>query len=165
MWLSLKVLVHSISFLTALTNVSMLQWFLSGAQPLFLFAWNIVFSWSRSFLNESLKCVFSFIGPKKLFKSLSSSFLLYTFDVGMKFTFLFKSLYSFFEKENAAKLLSVPSGSDLYLIVSSVFLRNLTKFSLCLRWIKLHLVFLFFLFGFLFWRPLVRFLNFVGLFV
>ena len=51
----------------------------------------------------------------------------------MKFKFLFKSLYSLFEKEDAVKLTTFPSGSDLYLIVSSIFLRNLTKFSLSLR--------------------------------
>ena len=39
------------------------------------------------------------------------------------------------------------------------------KFSLSLQWMKLHSAFLFFLFGLLFWRPLVRFLDFLGVFV
>ena len=39
----------------------------------------------------------------------------------MKFEFLFKSVYSLFEKENAVKLTTFPSGSDLYIIVSSNF--------------------------------------------
>ena len=50
----------------------------------------------------------------------------------MKFKFLFKCLYSLFEKENAVKLTKFPFGSDLNLIDSSIFLRNLTKFQLCL---------------------------------
>ena len=51
----------------------------------------------------------------------------------MKFKSLLKSLYSLFEKENAVKLTTFPSGSDLHLIGSPIFLRNLTKFSLCLQ--------------------------------
>ena len=40
--LGLKVLVHY--FFTASLNESMVWWFLSGVQPLFLFALNILFS-------------------------------------------------------------------------------------------------------------------------
>ena len=86
-----------------------------------------------SLLIESLKCAFSFISLKKLFKSLSSSFLLCTFGVGKKVKFLLKCSYSLFEEESTVKLTTFPSGSDLYLIFSSIFLPNLTKFSLCLR--------------------------------
>ena len=50
----------------------------------------------------------------------------------MNFKFLFESLYSLFENENAVKLTTFPSGSDLYLIVSSIFLHNLTQSSYCL---------------------------------
>ena len=69
-------------------------------------------------------------------------FVIYsTFGVGMKFEFLFKSFYLLFEEENAVRLTILPYGSDLYLTDSLFFLRNSTKFSLCLRWMKL--VFLF----------------------
>ena len=78
----------------------------------------------------------------------------------MKFKFLIRVLDSLFEKENTVKFITFPSGSDLYLIFSSVFLCNLTKFSLCIREMKSHSVFLFFLFGLLFGRPLVCFLIF-----
>ena len=61
----------------------------------FLFTSNILFSSSVSLLIESLKCVFSFISLNKLFKSLSNSFLLFTFWC------IYKSLYSLFEKVNA----------------------------------------------------------------
>ena len=131
----------------------------------FLLALSILFSSSVSLLIESWKCAFSFISLKKLFISLSSSFLLHTFGVGIKSKFLFKSLYSLFQNENAVKLTTFSSGLDLYLIDSSIFLRNLTKFSLRLRWMKSYSVFLFFLLGLLYRRSLVRFWNFLGLFV
>ena len=107
--------------------------------------------------------VISLISLERLFKLLSSLFLLYNFGVGVKSKFLFKSFTLIFWKRKAVKLTTFPSGSDLNLIDSSIFLRNSKKFSLLLRWMKLHQAFLFFLFGFLFWRSLVRFcilLNF-----
>ena len=61
-----------------------------------------------------MKCTFSIISLKKLFKSLSGSLLLYTFGADIKFRFLFKSLYSLFEKKNAVKLNTFPSGSNLF---------------------------------------------------
>lgn len=85
-----------------------------------------------------MKCPFSFISLKKLFKSLSTLFSLFTFSVGMKFKLLLKSLYSLFEKEYIAQLTTFPSRSGLYLIETLTFLRNLTRFSLYLRWMKLH---------------------------
>lgn len=150
-------------FFVAWTNVTMVWWFLSGVQTLFLFALNILLWSSISLLIESLKYAFSFISLKKLFKSLSSSFQLYTFGVIMR-KFLFKSFYTVFEKENAVKLNTFISGSDVYLIVSSVFLHNLSKFSLCFWWMKLHSVFLFFLFRLLFgvrWSVFWTFLDFL----
>ena len=69
----------------------------------------------------------------------------------MKFKFLFKSVYSLFEKENAVTLTTFPSGSDLYMFLQTfpLFDKVLIVFSM----MELHSVFLFLLFGFLFWRP------------
>ena len=103
-----------------------------------LFALNILFLLLVSLLIEFLKWAISFISLNNLFKSLSSSFLLYTFGVGMKFNFFKKSLCSLFEKENTVKLITFYYGSDLYLINSSIFFRNLTRFSLCRQSWKLH---------------------------
>ena len=61
------------------------------------------------FLIDSLKRAFSFISLQKFCKTLSSSFLFYTFGLGMKFKFLFKSLYSLYEKENVVRLTTFPS--------------------------------------------------------
>ena len=107
--------------------------------------------------------IISFISLERLFKLLSSFFLLYTFVVGVKSKFLLKSFTLTLWERNAVKLTTFPSGSDLNLIDSSIFLRNWKKFSLILRWMKLHPEFLFFLFALLFWRPLSVFsisLNF-----
>ena len=93
--------------------------------PTFVF---VCFEQSIFFVSifiESLEWAFSFTSLKKLFMSLSSSFLLHTFGVGIKFNCFLKSLYSLFAKENAVILTAFPSGSDLYLIDSSMFLRNL----------------------------------------
>ena len=101
--------------------------------------------------------IISFISLERLFKLLSSLFLLYTFSVGVKSKFLFKSFTLTFWERKAVKLTAFPSRSDLNLIDSSIFLRNWKRFTLLLQWMKLHPAFLFFLFGFLFCRQLVRF--------
>ena len=93
-----------------------------------------------------------FISLERLFKLLFSLFLLYTFSVGVKSKFFFKSFTSTFWERKAVKLTAFPCGSDLNLIDSSIFLRNFQRFTLLLRWMKLHPVFLFFLFGFLLCR-------------
>ena len=49
---------------------------------------------------------------KKSFKSASSLFLLHTFGIGIKFKFLFKSLYSALVNECLVKLIIFPFGSD-----------------------------------------------------
>ena len=73
--------------------------FLSGALSLFLLALSILFLSLVSLLIQFLNCAFSFVSVTKLFKLLSSLFLSYSFGADMKLKFLFKSLYSLFEKE------------------------------------------------------------------
>ena len=71
--------------------------------------------------------IISFISLERLFKLLSSLFLLYTFSLGVKSKFLFKSFTLIFWERKAVKLTAFPSGSDLNLIDSSIFLRNWKK--------------------------------------
>ena len=98
--LDLKFLVHSYQNLYYSFNKGV------NGMMIFVYCPTIVFiCLKHSFLSkvslliESLKLVFIFISPKKLFKLLSSSLLCYAFGVGSKFKFLFKSLYSLFEKK------------------------------------------------------------------
>ena len=59
-----------------------------------------------------LKYALSLIHLKKSFESPSSSFLLYTFGVAIKFKFLFKSFYSVLVTQCLVKLIIFPFGSD-----------------------------------------------------
>ena len=117
-----------ISFLTACTYVFIVWWLLGGVHFLFLFCLKSLFSSSFSLFDLSLKYAFSLIRLKKSFKSASSSFLLYTFGVGIKFKFLFKSLYSALVNECLVKLI-FPFGLDWCLIDFSIVFRKLLKFS------------------------------------
>ena len=106
------VLLCSISFLTACTYVFTAWWLLGGVHYLFFFCLNILFSSSFLLFGVSLKYVFSLIRLKNSFKSASSSFLLYTFGAGIKFKFLFKSLYSALVSKCLVELIIFPFGSD-----------------------------------------------------
>ena len=100
-------------FLTASTYVFIVWWLLGGVHFLFLFCLNILLSSSFVLFGVSLKYAFSLICLKKSFKSASSSCLLYTFGVGIKFKFLFKSLYSTLVNEYLVnKLIIFPFGLD-----------------------------------------------------
>ena len=123
------VLLWSISFLTASTYVFIVWWLLGGVQFLFLFCLNSLFSSSFLLFGMSLKYAFSLIRLEKSFKSASSSFLLCTFGVGIKFKFLFKSLYSTLVNKCLVKLIIFPFGLDWCLIDFSIVFRKLLKFS------------------------------------
>ena len=105
------VLLCSISFLTASMYVFIVWWLLGGVHFLFLFCLNSLFSSSFLLFSVSLKYAFSLICLNKSFKSASSSFLLYTFSIGIKFKFLFKSLHSALVNECLVKLIIFLFGS------------------------------------------------------
>ena len=122
------VLLCLISFLTASTYVFFGWWLLGGVRFLFLLCLNRLFSSSFLLFGVSVKYTFSLIRLKKSFKSASRSFLLYTFGAGIKFIFLFKSLYSALVNECLVKLI-FPFGLDWCLIDFSIVFRKLLKFS------------------------------------
>ena len=111
-FLGVTVLLCSISFLTASTYVFIVWWLFGGVHFLFLFCLNSLLSSSFLLFGVSLKYALSLIRLKKPFKSALSSFLLYTFRVGIKFKSLFKSLYSVLVNECLVKLIIFPFGSD-----------------------------------------------------
>ena len=106
------VLLCSRSFLTAFAYVFILWWLLGGVHFLLLFCLNSLFSSSFLLFGVSLKHGFSLTRLKTSFKSASSLFLLYTFGVGLKFKFLFKSLYLALVNECLVKLYLFPFGLD-----------------------------------------------------
>ena len=108
----------------------MVRGVLSDVQTLLLFAWNILLLSLVSILIKSSNCDFGFISLRKLFKLLSSSKSI------ICYLFYFWCLYEIW-RLTAVRLTILPYGSDLYLTDSLFFLRNSTKFSLCLRWMKL----------------------------
>ena len=108
----------------------MVRGVLSDVQTLLLFAWNILLLSLVSILIKSSNCAFGFISLRKLFKLLSSSKSI------VCYLFYFWCLYEIW-RLTAVRLTILPYGSDLYLTDSLFFLRNSTKFSLCLRWMKL----------------------------
>ena len=111
-FLGVTVLLCSISFLTASTYVFIVWWLFGGVHFLFLFCLNSLLSSSFLLFGVSLKYVLSLISLKKSFKSVSSSFLLYTFGVGIKIKFLLKSLYSALVNECLVKLIIFLFRSD-----------------------------------------------------
>ena len=110
-FLGVTVLLCSISLLTASAYVFIVWWLFGGVHFLFLFCLNSLLSSSFLLFGVSLKYALSLIRLKKSFKSASRSFLLYTFGVGIKFKFLFKSLYSVLVNECLVKLVIFPFGS------------------------------------------------------
>ena len=132
-FIGVTVLLCSIFFLTASTYVFILWWLFGGIHFLFLFCLNSLLSSSFLLFGLSLKYALSLIRLKKSCKSASSLFSLYTFGVGIKFKFLFKSLYSGLVNECLVKLIIFPFGSDWYLSDFSIAFRKLSKFSWFLR--------------------------------
>ena len=107
-FLGVTVLLCSISFLTASTYVCLLYGgcleesisvFVLFEQPAL-----VIFL----LFGVSLKYALTLVHLKKSFKSVSDSFLLYTFGVDIKFKFLFKCLYSALGNGCLVKLIIFP---------------------------------------------------------
>ena len=111
-FLGVTVLLCSISFLTASTYVFIVWWLSGGVHFLFFFCLNSLLSSLFLSFRVSLKYALSLLCLKTSFKSASGKFLLYTSGVGIKFKFLFKSLYLALLNECLVKLIIFPFRSD-----------------------------------------------------
>ena len=102
-FLGVTVLLCSISFVTACKYTLFLWCLFGNVHFLFLLCLNSLISSSLLLFVLSLKYVLCLIRLKNVFKPVCSSFLLYTFGAGIKFKFLFKSLYSVLVKKCLVK--------------------------------------------------------------